>query len=154
LIDNKEPHPTGSPESTWIKLANLANPAALPANALLGFDIADPRLHHPPRNVVNSTSATAGDELLELLKLGHLTQHRIHPAYLTAQPALLLPVAFRARKPSIVVKALLSQVHIQTLYQTTQNPHSASGHHGQRRSEVKEAGHFFFLGSVLPVWYC
>jgi len=67
LIDNKEPHPAGSPESTWIKLANLANPAALPANALLGFDIADPRLHHPPRNVVNSTSATAGDELLELL---------------------------------------------------------------------------------------
>ncbi|KAI9876884.1 MAG: hypothetical protein M1830_005388 [Pleopsidium flavum] len=67
LINNKGSHPAGSPESTWIQLANLTNPAALPANALLGFDSADPRLHHPPRNVIKSSSLIAADELLELL---------------------------------------------------------------------------------------
>ena len=56
-----------SPESTWLKLASLTNPATLPPNALLGFNVADPRLHHPPRTAVLSSSPTATDDLLENL---------------------------------------------------------------------------------------
>lgn len=56
----------GSPESTWSKLANLTNPAALPPNALLGFSVSDPRLHHPPR-AVGKAGSVVPDSLLELL---------------------------------------------------------------------------------------
>ena len=55
-----------SPEIVWSKLANITNSAALPPNAVLGFDISDPRLHHPPRTVGKSWSVLP-DSLLELL---------------------------------------------------------------------------------------
>ncbi|KAI4757594.1 POPLD-domain-containing protein [Aureobasidium sp. EXF-3400] len=53
-----------STESTWPLLAGVQNPSALPANALLAFDISDPRLHHPPRTAPGAT----GDQH-QLLKL-------------------------------------------------------------------------------------
>lgn len=37
--------------ATFAALAGVTNPAVLPANALLSFDVIDPRLHHPPRTV-------------------------------------------------------------------------------------------------------
>ncbi|KAK4550879.1 hypothetical protein LTR36_000459 [Oleoguttula mirabilis] len=36
---------------TWSSLAGLTNPAMLPQNCMIGFDIQDPRLHHPPRTI-------------------------------------------------------------------------------------------------------
>ncbi|KAH7176501.1 ribonucleases P/MRP protein subunit POP1-domain-containing protein [Dactylonectria macrodidyma] len=46
-------------------LAGLTNPASLPAGAVLGFSVQDPRLHYPPRKVVTSESPEAQLELLE-----------------------------------------------------------------------------------------
>lgn len=45
---------TTSPSShahMWTGLAGLNNPGILPQNALLAFDIADPRLNHPPAQI-------------------------------------------------------------------------------------------------------
>jgi len=41
----------GSHSRVWTKLAGLNNPSILPQNALLTFDIADPRLNHPPTQI-------------------------------------------------------------------------------------------------------
>jgi len=65
-IDGKGALHSDSPESVWSKLGSITDPAALPLNVVLGFDVTDPRLHHPPRSVGNSCSAMS-DSLLELL---------------------------------------------------------------------------------------
>ena len=57
----------GSAEEVWPQLAAVTNPGCLPANAMLGFDIFDPRLHYPPRTVPQPSHETANDVLLELL---------------------------------------------------------------------------------------
>lgn len=53
-------------EDLWPKLAGVQNPAMLPLNALLSFDISDPRLHHPPRTV-QLPPAHQPDQLLHVL---------------------------------------------------------------------------------------
>ncbi|KAK5129640.1 hypothetical protein LTR08_003002 [Meristemomyces frigidus] len=53
--------------SSWTALAGLTNPALLPANALLAFNIHDPRLHHPPRTIALPKSEAEEMALLELL---------------------------------------------------------------------------------------
>ena len=56
-----------SPAKVWSQLASVTNPGALPPNVVLGFNISDPRLHHPPRTVHVDKSKTTDDGLLELL---------------------------------------------------------------------------------------
>jgi ribonuclease P/MRP protein subunit POP1 len=42
--------PSGqSPEAVWPSLLGVSNPSSLPQNALLAFDVSDPRLQFPPR---------------------------------------------------------------------------------------------------------
>ncbi len=57
----------GSAEEVWPQLAAVTNPACLPANAMLGFNISDPRLQYPPRTVPQPSYETANETLLELL---------------------------------------------------------------------------------------
>ncbi len=57
----------GSAEEVWPQLAAVSNPACLPANAMLGFDISDPRLHYPPRTVPQLSYEAANEHLVELL---------------------------------------------------------------------------------------
>ena len=57
----------GSAEEVWPQLAAVTNPACLPANAMLGFNISDPRLHYPPRTVPQLSHETANGTLLDLL---------------------------------------------------------------------------------------
>lgn len=53
---------------TWPLLAGVHSPSALPANALLTFDISDPRLHHPPRTASSAIQTQQSQhQLLELL---------------------------------------------------------------------------------------
>lgn len=52
---------------TWSALAGLTNPALLPTNALIGLNVQDPRLHHPPRSVRISGTETEQNDLLQLL---------------------------------------------------------------------------------------
>ncbi|KAK3721809.1 Ribonucleases P/MRP protein subunit pop1 [Vermiconidia calcicola] len=56
-----------SVEKTWTGLAGVTNPSMLPAGALLGFNIQDPRLHHPPRTISLPKSQEDQNKLLELL---------------------------------------------------------------------------------------
>ncbi|KAK5192783.1 Ribonucleases P/MRP protein subunit pop1 [Exophiala xenobiotica] len=51
------PDTNDSIAAVWTSLAGLNNPAALPQNALLAFDIVDPRLNHPPTQVRISQSS-------------------------------------------------------------------------------------------------
>ena len=40
-----------TPAQVWSQLAEVTNPASLPEGAILGFNIVDPRLRHPPKTV-------------------------------------------------------------------------------------------------------
>lgn len=59
----------GSEESAkaWLSLRSLTNSSCLPANAILGFNISDPRLRFPPRTIKQTQSESANDELLQML---------------------------------------------------------------------------------------
>ncbi|KAI9786383.1 MAG: hypothetical protein M1839_006843 [Geoglossum umbratile] len=45
------------PSQVWSSFKSLTNPASIPAGALLGFNISDPRLHYPPRTVKQPSTA-------------------------------------------------------------------------------------------------
>ncbi|KAL8723683.1 MAG: hypothetical protein Q9181_007236 [Wetmoreana brouardii] len=47
----------------WSSLGSVTNPSCLPLNAVLGFNVSDPRIHYPPRTIKSSTSESAIDEL-------------------------------------------------------------------------------------------
>lgn len=55
------------PEKIWPQLGAVTNPSALPAGAVLAFNIHDPRLFHPPRTVKTSTTSSAEHDLLTTL---------------------------------------------------------------------------------------
>ncbi|KAL8732413.1 MAG: hypothetical protein Q9166_002813 [cf. Caloplaca sp. 2 TL-2023] len=52
---------------TWSALGAVTNPSSLPQNAILGFNVSDPRLHYPPRTVKLATSDAANDDLLQVI---------------------------------------------------------------------------------------
>ena len=54
-------------ERIWTQLAAVTNPGALPANAVLGFNVSDPRLHHPPRTVQLPSQDTNNDAMCDIL---------------------------------------------------------------------------------------
>ncbi|KAL9580618.1 MAG: hypothetical protein Q9212_004383, partial [Teloschistes hypoglaucus] len=51
----------------WSSLGSVTNSSALPVNAVLGFNVTDPRLHYPPRTIDFPTSDTANEQLLQTL---------------------------------------------------------------------------------------
>lgn len=63
----RDPPNFEKPEDIWRRLMAVTNPASLPANALLGFDVWDPRLYYPPRTLKYSSSPAANEELLHTL---------------------------------------------------------------------------------------
>lgn len=72
----------------WPRLSAVTNPSSLPVNALLGFNVSDPRLHFPPRTVPQSPGNTANDELLELLSFW-APDHSLRPPDLFDRPKRL-----------------------------------------------------------------
>lgn len=54
-------------EKTWPLLGAVTNPGSLPANALLGFEISDPRLRHPPRTIPKLEVLETDAALLQIL---------------------------------------------------------------------------------------
>ncbi|KAL9588774.1 MAG: hypothetical protein Q9203_002428 [Teloschistes exilis] len=51
----------------WSSLGSVTNSSVLPSNAVLGFNVTDPRLHYPPRTIDLPTSDTANEQLLQTL---------------------------------------------------------------------------------------
>ncbi|PGG96157.1 hypothetical protein GX51_07961 [Blastomyces parvus] len=94
----------GSPEATWDSLAGLTNAASLPQNALLAFNISDPRLRHPPRTVKPPTSESCLNELAVLLSTWNVDSTQLkpdifsRPARLTASRLLPSQKAINRRK--------------------------------------------------------
>ncbi|EFE39431.1 hypothetical protein TRV_05828 [Trichophyton verrucosum HKI 0517] len=79
--------PEGSPESTWLSLAGLTNPASLPRNALLSFNISDPRLRFPPKTIKIPNSAESHTKLMETLASWKPDSTQKLPPDLFSQPA-------------------------------------------------------------------
>ena len=57
----------GSIENVWASLASVGNPASLPVRCLLPFDIEDPRLSHPPKQIAVSTDPETLQHVNELI---------------------------------------------------------------------------------------
>ncbi|OCK85434.1 POPLD-domain-containing protein [Lepidopterella palustris CBS 459.81] len=73
-------HSPDSPETVWKTLASLTNPGSLPLNALLGFNISDPRLHHPPRTVAVQYDTTSQSQLTRTLAFWPIDKTQSPPA--------------------------------------------------------------------------
>ncbi|KAG8528691.1 uncharacterized protein KY384_006378 [Bacidia gigantensis] len=56
-----------TPQRIWSRLAGLSNPSALPARALLAFNVMDPRLRSPPRTVPNLRFSETDPSSLNIL---------------------------------------------------------------------------------------
>ena len=65
-VDSDDPSES-IPSATWRSLAGLTNPASLPLNCLLAFDICDPRLNHPPKQVEIPKDTESNNALTELM---------------------------------------------------------------------------------------
>ena len=66
-IEHTTEPPVVATEHPWRKLAGVSDPSVLPAGALLGFNIQDPRLRHPPRTIQLPSTQEEQMQLLELL---------------------------------------------------------------------------------------
>ncbi|CAI7613402.1 unnamed protein product [Penicillium manginii] len=64
--DSQLPAPQ-SPEAIWPALLGVSNPSSLPQNALLSFNISDPRLEFPPRKLDIPDSESHMNDLAVLL---------------------------------------------------------------------------------------
>ena len=51
VLKPRQPDETDPVQTTWSSLAGLSNVSSLPANSMLSFEIVDPRLAHPPKQV-------------------------------------------------------------------------------------------------------
>jgi ribonuclease P/MRP protein subunit POP1 len=65
--DSQENWPNDSTNTVWHNLAAVANPSTLPANAIISFEVSDPRLHHPPRSIRHVNKPEAFQRYLELM---------------------------------------------------------------------------------------
>jgi len=63
-VDESVTHTVGK---TWTSLAGVTNLAVLPPNALIGFNVQDPRLHHPPRTVNMPKTEEEHIKLVEMI---------------------------------------------------------------------------------------
>ena len=59
--------PSENLQDLWSQLGALTNPSALPASAVLSFNIHDPRLFHPPRTVKSANTEYSEHDFLTML---------------------------------------------------------------------------------------
>ena len=65
--DSPNVHARSAWGAIWKQLSNISNPACLPPNVILGFEVSDPRLYYPPRKVEASAPSPSEDDLLYIL---------------------------------------------------------------------------------------
>nr|POE79400.1 ribonucleases p/mrp protein subunit pop1 [Quercus suber] len=92
--------------STWNSLAGLTNPTALPVNALLGFCIQDPRLHHPPRTIKIPHIDEQQSILVDLLSRWPMDQIQQTPEIFSRRARLAASAALPSQKTINRRKAL------------------------------------------------
>ncbi|OAX82620.1 hypothetical protein ACJ72_03027 [Emergomyces africanus] len=144
----------GSPEATWISLAGLTNASSLPQNALLAFNISDPRLRHPSRTILSPTSETCSNELAALLSSWNPDSTQLipdifsRPARLTASRLLPSQKAINRRKslakPGDYPSPKPTDPHIPVLILTSRPKSISSG--GNSQQLAFECGEPWFPG--------
>ncbi|KAI9863112.1 MAG: hypothetical protein M1813_003932 [Trichoglossum hirsutum] len=151
-----------SPAQVWSCLTSLTNPASLPANALLGFDVSDPRLHYPPRAVSQKSTAKqsqAEDDLLNVLSTWPPDRTQSSPALFNrprrqeASRKLASQKNINRRKgmaaPGAYPDPLPSDPHIPILLLASRRPStSTQGGGGQGKWTL-----LLPWKCVTPVWY-
>ena len=164
--DEWEDIPT--PQALWPKLTFLTNPSALPLNAILAFNLTDPRLHHPPQTIAMPSTEATNSHLLPLLASWPPDQTQAsadifsRKARLTASRRLASQKAINRRKslappgshpppastdPSIPVLLLASRPSIPSAAPTSIKP---------KFKPTTQQGTWTFLlpwDCVVPVWY-
>lgn len=146
--------PGDCPSQIWSSLGSITNPASLPANVLLGFDVSDPRLRHPPRTVPQPTTANANDDLLQLRSVWPPDSTQSAPALFdrnarfTASRCLPSQKSINRRKgdapPGTYPTPLPTDPNIPVLLLASR-PESASGQGSWTLLLPRKC--------VLPVWY-
>ena len=143
-----------TPENVWPKLAAVTNPASLPANAVLSFNISDPRLHHPPRTVQLPNPSTNNDALTGLLSSWPPDHTQKSPELfdrtrrLTSSRLLASQKAINRRKGDALPGAYPES--------SPKDPKIPILLVASRSSTVSGQGTWTLLlpwGCVLPVWY-
>jgi len=145
---------SNSPDQIWSSLAAVTNSGSLPLNALLGFEISDPRLHHPPRAVEQPNSVSANDDLLQTLATWPPDACQTTPTFfsraarLTASRLLPSQKSINRRKGSALPGAYPSPLptdpHIPVLLLASRPEHG----NGQGSWTV-----LLPWKCVVPVWY-
>ena len=156
-----DPIPSGewedleTPSIVWSKLSGLTNPSALPVNALLSFNITDPRLRNPLRTTPLPTSYETNGTLLQLLadwppdSTQPASDIYDRPRRLTACRRLASQKRINRRKgeapPGEYPEALPDDPQIPVLLHTSR-PQSSSSTQGIWRLILP-------WDCVLPTWY-
>lgn len=164
--DDWEDIPT--PQALWPKFTFLTNPSALPLNAILAFNITDPRLHHPPQTIAMPSNDAANSHLLPLLASwppdqtqapadifsckARLTASRRLPSQgaINRRKSLALPGSYpppASTDPSIPILLLASRPSIPSTAPTTTKP---------KFKPSTQQGTWTLLipwDCVVPVWY-
>ena len=143
-----------TPDNIWPKLAAVTNPASLPVNAMLSFNISDPRLHHPPRTVQLPNPSTNTDALTGLLSSWPPDHTQKSPELfdrtrrLTSSRLLASQKAINRRKGDALPGAYPES--------SPKDPKIPILLVASRSSTVSGQGTWTLLlpwGCVLPVWY-
>lgn len=164
--DEWEDIPT--PQALWPKLTFLTNPSALPLNAILAFNITDPRLHHPPQTIAMPSNDAANSHFPPLLaswppdqtqasanifsRKARLTASRRLPSQkaINRRKSLTLPGSYpppASTDPSIPILLLASRPSIPSAAPTTIKP---------KFKPTNQQGTWTLLlpwDCVVPVWY-
>lgn len=81
-----EAYGSASSEVCWSIMKSVSNPSVLPCNAVLAFDIMDPRLRHPPRTISINSTAHQQQQSLQMLAAWPVDVSH-EPAHLFERPA-------------------------------------------------------------------
>ena len=146
-----------SPSQVFPQLSSITNPSSLPQNALLAFNIKDPRLTHPPRTI--KPIPTDDDAFLSLLSNWPPDQTTPpasifdRTARLTASRLLASQKAINRRKaaadPGVFPSPLPTDPKIPIMLLPSRSSSSGAAGH-------KSQGSWTLLlpwSCVLPVWY-
>ncbi|TKA81873.1 hypothetical protein B0A55_01579 [Friedmanniomyces simplex] len=150
-------------EETWSALAGLTNPAMLPQNALLAFNVQDPRLHHPPRTIKLPRTDAEQHRLLELVaswpvdaaqKAPELFERKLRQAASARMPS---QKAINRRKglaaPGLYPEVSPKDPQIPVLLYTTSSPANTTGASGK---SSPNSGSWTLLAPwkcIQPLWY-
>ncbi|WPG97580.1 Ribonucleases P/MRP protein subunit pop1 [Acrodontium crateriforme] len=146
-----------SVERAWKALAGVHNPALLPAGALIGFDIQDPRLHHPPRTIKTPQTDAEHNKLLELVASWPVDSTQTFPAIFDRKARLAACAALPSQKsinrrknlakPGEYPEPSTKDPKIPVLlYVSSRPPLSGTCHHDRNRHQAS--------WTVLLPWKC